>query len=116
MQNRPSPLRREKRTIETMVRLHCRDVHASGDTLCAECAALLAYAHARLDRCPFGAAKPRCSACRIHCYRPDMREAVRRVMKHAGPRMLLRHPVQALAHAWRGVRHKQGNPHERRSA
>ncbi|MDR2525428.1 MAG: nitrous oxide-stimulated promoter family protein, partial [Oscillospiraceae bacterium] len=32
------------------------------------------------------------------CYRADMREKIRAVMRYAGPRMLLHHPVMAIRH------------------
>ena len=66
--------------------------------LCAECHDLRQYAHLRLTRCPFGPDKPTCANCKVHCYKPEMRERVRQVMRHAGPNMLLRHPVLALLH------------------
>ncbi len=89
---------RQKRTIQAMVALYCRAHHGPGDALCSECRALVDYALSRLDRCPFGAEKPTCANCPIHCYRPAMREAARRVMRYAGPRMLWHHPVLALMH------------------
>lgn len=95
---------REARTIEIMIRIHCRSLHGGGSGLCRDCEALRAYTLDRLERCPFGEEKPVCSFCTIHCYKPAMREAVRAVMKHSGPRMLARHPVLGLLHlldAWR---------------
>jgi hypothetical protein len=86
-----------------MIRMHCRDWHA-GDPLCAECAALASYAARRLERCVFGAAKPTCANCKVHCYNAENREAVRAMMRYAGPRMLLRHPVLAVAHIIDGRR------------
>jgi hypothetical protein len=62
---------------------------------------LLAYSHQRLDRCPYGDEKPSCKACPIHCYRPSEREAMRQVMREAGPRMLWRHPWLAIVHLWK---------------
>ena len=56
------------------------------------------YADERLDACPFGQGKPACSDCLIHCYKKEMREQVRTVMRHAGPRMTYRHPYLALMH------------------
>lgn len=88
---------RELKTIEIMVRIYCR--HHHGDApLCADCAALFDYAQRRLQRCVFGDAKPNCAKCVVHCYRADMREKVRIVMRWAGPRMLLRHPILAVLH------------------
>jgi len=97
-------LKRERQTLAAMVRLHCRDRHGARGALCGECQALLDYALERLARCPFQAAKPTCLHCPIHCYRPDRRQAVRAVMRYAGPRMLWRHPLLALCHLWDGLR------------
>ncbi|MBI5505225.1 MAG: nitrous oxide-stimulated promoter family protein [Deltaproteobacteria bacterium] len=91
-------LDRERRTLEAMIRLYCRDLHAGGKTLCQQCEALCCYADVRLQRCVFKLDKPTCAACPVHCYKPEMREQVRVVMRYAGPRMLLRHPVLAIWH------------------
>ena len=94
-----SRITQEKRIVEQMVRLYCR--HKEGNReLCAECRALLAYAHARLKHCPFGEKKQTCRLCPVHCYKRDMRERMRQVMRYAGPRMLWFHPVAALRHLW----------------
>jgi len=96
---------RELRTIEAMVRMYCRGhAHADGKALCAECNALLDYATRRLERCVFGDAKPTCANCLVHCYSGEMREHVRVVMKWAGPRMTLRHPILSLYHVLAGRR------------
>ena len=90
----------EKKTVEQMIRLYCRlkDGHSE---LCPECKALLEYAHARLDRCKFGEAKKTCRQCPVHCYKKDMRERMRAVMRFSGPRMMWYHPVDAIKHLWR---------------
>lgn len=94
----PGRLRRERRTIHAMIRIYCRGRHGARADLCSECAELGRYADARLDRCPMAPEKPTCVECTIHCYRPAMRERIREVMRYAGPRMVLRHPVLALLH------------------
>lgn len=97
-------LQRESRTLLAMLALHCRHEHAQEprqadpDGLCRECRSLYDYAQKRLAACPFGPDKPTCANCQVHCYGPQQREAVRQVMRFAGPRMLLYHPVLALAH------------------
>lgn len=88
---------RELKTIEIMVRMYCRHHHGS-TPLCADCTALLDYALRRLQRCVFGDAKPNCAKCVVHCYSTDMREKIRIVMRWAGPRMLLRHPILGILH------------------
>ncbi len=107
-----SRMARERATLEKMIRLYCRDHHGDG-VPCPDCAELAAYARARLDRCPFQEGKTTCAHCPVHCYKPGMRERVRRVMRYAGPRMLLRHPVLALLHLWDGRRKQPVRPPER---
>jgi hypothetical protein len=58
----------------------------------------LDYARTRLRKCPFQEGKTTCAKCPIHCYKPDRREKIRAVMRYAGPRMLVRHPILALLH------------------
>ena len=83
-----------------MVGLYCRKKEGY-PIPCAECAALIRYAHDWLVRCVFGEAKTSCRRCPVHCYRPAMREKMRRVMRFSGPRMLLYSPRRAIAH-WLG--------------
>ena len=91
-------LQRERRTIKLMIEIYCHSNHHTAEGLCGECAALHDYAMQRVDKCPFQADKPTCAKCPIHCYKPAMREQVRRMMRYSGPRMMLYHPVLALRH------------------
>lgn len=102
----------EKKTVAAMMRLYCALRHGQRGGLCDTCAALLTYSHQRLDRCPYGEAKPACSECPIHCYQPARREAMREVMRTAGPRMLWRHPWLAVVHLWK--EHTRKAPPRRR--
>ena len=88
---------REKETVSLMIRLYCRKKHG-GKVLCPECTALDAYARQRSDKCPFMEAKTFCSNCKVHCYKKDMREKIREVMRFSGPRMIFHHPVMAIRH------------------
>ena len=88
---------REKKTVALMIRLYCQK-HHGGRPLCPDCAALEAYAKLRSEKCPFMESKTFCSNCKVHCYKPDMRERIRAVMAFSGPRMLLYHPVMAIRH------------------
>jgi len=74
------------------------DHHNTQTDLCAECSELLGYALARLDKCPFQEGKTSCAKCPVHCYKPDMREKIRIVMRYAGPRMPYRHPILTIYH------------------
>lgn len=90
----------EKAVVEQMIRLYCRRKEGN-EVLCPSCQELLDYAHRRLDRCRYGEEKPTCKKCPIHCYRPEMKERIRAVMRWSGPRMILYHPVDAIKHVLR---------------
>jgi hypothetical protein len=96
--------RRELATIEAMFRIYCRDHHQRDAFTCEECAPLVDYATRRLVRCVFGADKPTCANCTVHCYTPTMRTRIKDVMRYAGPRMLWRHPYLAITHVTDGRR------------
>ena len=53
--------------------------------VCDACAGLLRYAEQRRALCPKDP-KPFCSTCDTHCYRPEMRDSIRMVMRYSGPR------------------------------
>lgn len=87
----------EKRVVEQMIRLYCRR-KLGMETLNEEYKALVEYAHKRLDGCKFGEKKPACKRCTIHCYKSDMREKIRTIMRWAGPRMIIYDPIAAIRH------------------
>jgi len=120
-------LDRERRTIAAMIEIYCRGqchrpstttprignlkVRANGgdvdaSALCNECNQLLEYAMQRVEKCPFKAEKPTCAKCPIHCYMPARRQQVRQVMRYAGPRMLVYHPILTVLHYWDEVTRK----------
>jgi Nitrous oxide-stimulated promoter len=125
-------VRRETRTVELMIGMHCRATHGAqsvsrhgsadplgrtenpepssgaGKSLCPECIALLEYSRRQVDACRFGAAKPVCSRCPVHCFRSAMRERVRAAMRYSGPRMIYRHPYLAMRH----LLDRRREPHE----
>jgi Nitrous oxide-stimulated promoter. len=87
----------EKAIISKMVSIYCKG-HKHDSTLCKDCEELVNYANQRLDNCKFGEGKSFCSKCSVHCYRPEMREHVKKVMKYSGPRIIFHNPVIALTH------------------
>lgn len=97
-------IRREKLVVEKMIRLYCRKNYGHRkegvmvDGLCEGCRELLEYAHKRLEYCKFGEGKASCQKCPVHCYKPEMRERIRVVMRFSGPRMILHHPIVAIRH------------------
>jgi hypothetical protein len=89
----------EKLLVSEMIALYCRKQHKTPKgQLCPACQELQDYALARIDKCPFMETKTFCSACKVHCYKPAMREQIRAVMRWAGPRMLPVHPVLSVKH------------------
>ena len=92
---------KEKQIVDLMIHLYCRKKHKTVEKhkeLCDECEKLRDYAAMRVDKCPFMETKTFCSNCRVHCYKPQMREKMKQVMRYAGPRMLLYSPGAALRH------------------
>lgn len=98
MKNVADKREREKQIISKMINVYCRKKHHTRGSLCPECAKLEAYAWQRSDKCPFMETKTFCSNCKVHCYKQDMREKIREVMRFSGPRMLFYHPVMAISH------------------
>lgn len=109
----PRRVRRELATVRAMIDLYCKKQHAAAPPRCAECDELWRYAEQRVLRCPFCPDKPTCVHCPVHCYRPAMRERIRKVMRFAGPRMTTRHPILALLHLLDGRRPPPDLPRRR---
>jgi len=103
---------RESLTMTKMVGIYCAAHHDNfREALCAACQEFLDYAQLRLQKCPYGEDKPTCANCPIHCYKPARKAQARDIMRFAGPRMLLRHPLLAIAHQFDGFR-KVRHPRE----
>ena len=90
-------LMREYRTVATMIRIYCTH-HHGGPLCCDECHDLENFCRRRLIRCVYGADKPTCARCPVHCYKPAQQQKVRDIMRWAGPRMILHHPIMAVRH------------------
>ena len=97
---------REKKVVALMIALYCKNKHG-GKELCLECQSLLAYASMRSDKCPFMETKTFCSNCKVHCYKSDMRQRIREVMRFAGPRMVFYHPILAVKHVIESKKEKK---------
>ena len=77
-----SRIERDKATVRRMIELYCRrKLGLPG--IVGEYAELADYAMRRLERCRFG---------------EDKRTQIRRIMRWAGPRMLIYAPLEALRH------------------
>ena len=89
---------REKQLVSQMIALYCRKNHKHKKDLCTDCKRLKEYAEMRIDKCLFMETKTFCSNCKVHCYKPQMREQIRAVMRFSGPRMIFHHPIIAIRH------------------
>ena len=97
-----SSIRYEKDTVEKMIRIYCRRKHNTRKgELCDECEATNQYAQQRLDKCPYGDEKGACANCKIHCYKSEMREKVRVIMRYSGPRMIFYYPIDFVIHIFK---------------
>lgn len=93
----------EKKTVYKMIRIYCKAHHHQKEGLCESCQDLFEYASKKYDKCPFGKNKPVCAKCKVHCYKRDRREEIKKVMRYAGPKMLFKHPVHTIVylyHKW----------------
>ncbi len=102
---------KEQYVVEEMIRLYCWKNHPKEKRqegqMCLECQALLDYAKQRSQKCPFMEEKTFCANCKVHCYKPQMREQIRQVMRFSGPRMLLYHPILAIWHLICSIKEKK---------
>ena len=86
-----SRVEKEKEIVELMIRLYCEKNHKCKDELCDDCRELLEYAHKRSS----------CSKCPIHCYKKDMKEKIKKVMRFSGPRLLIYRPFEYVRHIFK---------------
>lgn len=89
---------KEQQVVSKMIELYCRKKHKTKGEICPDCQALKDYAELRISKCPFMETKTFCSNCKVHCYKPQMREKIREVMRFSGPRMIFYHPIMAIGH------------------
>lgn len=88
---------KKKKMIENLVSLFCEAKHRN-PMLCESCAELLRYVTSRLNECPLDDEVSSCFMCPNYCYRPDMREKIKEVMRFSAPRILIHHPILMLNH------------------
>ncbi|WP_263079662.1 nitrous oxide-stimulated promoter family protein [Endozoicomonas sp. Mp262] len=109
----------EHRTIIAMTHIYCAHHHKQAQKtgpLCDDCGEFIDFAGFRLSKCPYGQAKPVCQHCPIHCYKKDMKEKARIIMRYGGPRMLLKHPIMAIRHLWHARKPVPELPKKRKRA
>ena len=90
-------INREIKTIEKMIKIY-EKAHPATNDAPDYYQKLYFYAVNRLEKCRYGEIKPACKQCPIHCYQPKMREQMKLIMRWAGPKMLIHHPILAIRH------------------
>ena len=104
-------IEKEKTMVADMIKIYCHGNHKTKKgELCPSCAALQDYALERLSKCPHKDCKTFCSMCKTHCYKPTMREEIKKVMRYSGPRILPTHPIAGTSHfidTVKGIREKK---------
>ncbi len=109
---------KDVRLLADFVGIFCRENHrdeprqpfAAGDdaslrdalgdrdpVICADCRRLLQHSISRRIQCPYDP-KPICKKCPTHCYAPDYREKMRRVMRFSGLYLVKRGRLDLLFH------------------
>lgn len=86
-------IKKDAKVLHAFIGAYCRENHQKrteggvkgpgGGGLCPECDELLRYALKRNEKCPLDP-KPMCKKCTVHCYKPEMREKIKEVMKFSG--------------------------------
>ena len=93
----------EKRILKVMIDIYQRK-HPQESKMCED---LYKYACLRIDKCPFMETKTFCSNCKVHCYKKDMQDKIKEVMRFSGPRMIFYHPIQAISHIYESQKEKR---------
>lgn len=84
-------IEQEKELLEIMISIYEKDHHQ-------DLKKLKAYAFKRIECCPRKEEKTFCSSCSIHCYKKKYRVQIKEIMKYAGKRMILKHPIITIKH------------------
>jgi hypothetical protein len=94
----PKIIQREKRMVDAMVHIYCKEHHGYTDVPCAKCFELGVYAKNRLENCRYQEKKPVCGRCGLTCYNAQKKDYAESIFNYAGPRMMFQHPLLGLHH------------------
>ena len=91
-------IQREKRMVDAMVFIYCKDHHGYSNAPCVKCSKLGDYAKNRLEACQYREKKPVCGRCGLTCYNLESKGFAESVFNYAGPRMMFYHPLLGFHH------------------
>lgn len=95
--NKEKRVARDAKVLRAFIGVYCQKKHGTADGLCPECSSLLEYALRRNEKCPLDP-KPKCRDCRVHCYKPEMRQKIKEIMKFSGIYFIKRGRLDWLLH------------------
>ncbi|MCW4031384.1 MAG: nitrous oxide-stimulated promoter family protein [Candidatus Bathyarchaeota archaeon] len=75
-------IRRERKTVDTMIHLYCRKNYGTDDQLCPKCKELHEYTILRLSKCSFQEDKTTCEKCSVYCHKSDMKTKIAKVIRY----------------------------------
>lgn len=91
-------IKKDAKLLKNFIEAYCRVKHnTEGKSLCDDCRDLLEYALKRDEKCPLNP-KPKCKDCKIHCYKPEMRNKIKDVMRFSGIYYIKRGRLDYLFH------------------
>ena len=96
--NEPKIIEREKKMVDAMVLIYCKDHHKYENALCSKCFELGVYTKSRLENCRYQEKKPFCGRCGLTCYNVQTKDYAESILNYAGPRMMFQHPMLGLHH------------------
>ena len=97
-------IEREKKMVEAMVLIYCKNHHGTSHAPCMKCCELGEYSKKRLENCRYQEKKPVCGRCGLKCYNAKFKNHAEVVFNYAGPRMLFQHPKLGLQHIFDSFR------------
>lgn len=68
---------KEKKIVKLMIQIYSEGHDKKPLNENQKMQELLDYAYFRLDKCPFKDNKKFCSKCKVHCYKPEMRQQIK---------------------------------------
>jgi len=96
-------IKKDAKVLNAFIGAYCRENHIKkgaepvSGRLCNDCAELLDYALKRNEKCPLDP-KPQCKKCTVHCYKQQMRNRIREVMRFSGMYFMKRGRLDWLYH------------------
>ncbi len=94
----PKIISREKKMVDSMIFIYCKDHHRSINIPCKSCADFREYSKNRLENCFYQEKKPVCGRCGLICYNSNFKKFGESCFNYADPRMVFHHPKLAFHH------------------